>query len=46
MNITESLTKILLFKQKKTPQALQLLACGVLTLYSNSIVAQGLGLKS
>lgn len=27
MNITENLTKILLFGQRKTPQALQLLAC-------------------
>lgn len=46
MDITESLTKILLFGQKKTPQALQLLACGVLTLYSNSIVPGGLLVKS
>lgn len=35
-HITVYLTKILFFTQRKTPQALLLLTCGVSTLYSNS----------
>lgn len=46
MDITESLTKILLFGHKETLQALYLQACRVLAIYSHSIVAQGLGLRS